>query len=118
MSFSELIADLTGDANAYKNRIEGKMLLVDNPALPHTEKLEKILQRNIKKKSKKFINRKEKKEIQRLDVSTVKYEDYLPLNGLWQQYIHELIGEDNKRSDQTYSRLVRADLHGCIMTGL
>ena len=116
MELQTIIQNITGSGNAFKNRIEDKVLFMDNPALSHSEKIEKKALRSKKKKLEKFISKKEKSKIIHCPKEGNLYSSFLPLNELWNQYIVEVIGQGNNLH-QSFPKLIRADYHGAILTG-
>jgi len=47
-----------------------------------------------------------------------RYELYIPLHQLWTQYMKELLGEVNTTNyGMIYSKFLKADFHGSIITG-
>ncbi|CAG8563896.1 9625_t:CDS:2 [Paraglomus occultum] len=87
----------TKDAlKAYSKRIKNKVILLDNPLK---------------------ITAKEKRALGLYDIPKKcwRYELFVPLHELWTQYINELYGTSN--SFGFAQKLLKADLHGAIMTG-
>lgn len=112
-----LIGQITNSITAFDTRVKGKVLLIDNPSLIQSQKIEKRQALNRKKLAKKSITGKQKKAISALTMLDLSYSDFTPLNKLWLQYMKDVIGSE-KCVKNTFPRLVKADFHGALFSGI
>ncbi|KAJ1800821.1 RNase P/RNase MRP complex subunit [Coemansia sp. RSA 2399] len=135
--FTEGFIDRTVDTNvsdvraqaAFKGRVEGRMVLLTNPYKDKQSKPNRRIGSDCKptkKPNRKTITSKEKRALKIYDIpkEAQKYELFLPLNRMWTQYISSLIGDkplepvmrDRKQSQTILSRLIKADMHGALIS--
>ena len=120
--FSDL--DLSSIQSIYQFKVLGKSFPLDNLPTPSSVK-EK---RSLKSKShslKKTMTSREKKDlgIKKLPPTLHSWSLFLPLHDLWSGYMEEVLmdwiqnGKPNPKSPGILAKLLKADYHGCIMTG-
>ncbi|KAJ3085770.1 RNase P/RNase MRP complex subunit [Quaeritorhiza haematococci] len=103
----------------YQSRVQGKVLLVDNPPRDESAKEARREERRKQRRRKVLMNSKDKRKlgIYEIPVDCRKYELFEPLHKLWTQYMHELLGEHITNPMNVMPKLLKADYHGCILTG-
>ncbi|XP_071959344.1 ribonuclease P protein subunit p29-like [Antedon mediterranea] len=83
-------------------------------------KLNRTNRKRVAKGKQKRLTSKEKKALKLFEISKEhqKYEMYIPLHQLWLEYIKEYMLTHLPKQDmkQFQAKLLKADLHGCIMT--
>ncbi|KAJ1667657.1 RNase P/RNase MRP complex subunit [Coemansia sp. RSA 1813] len=135
--FTEGFIDRTVDTNvsdvraqaAYKGRVEGRMVLLTNPFKDKQSKSDRRVgsdSKLSKRSNRKTITSKEKRAFKIYDIpkEAQRYELFLPLHKLWSQYITSLTGDkpiekvmkDRKQCQNILSRLLKADMHGAIVS--
>ncbi|KAJ2081263.1 RNase P/RNase MRP complex subunit, partial [Coemansia sp. RSA 988] len=125
-SLASSISD-TAMKTAYKDRVEGRMVLLTNPFKERLSKPGRIGDSKVVKKTgRKRITAKEKRELKLYDIpeEARRYELFLPLNKLWSKYMESLLGNtntdlytaDTKHQQQLLGKLIKADLHGAKMS--
>ncbi|KAJ1735969.1 RNase P/RNase MRP complex subunit [Coemansia sp. Benny D160-2] len=114
---------------AYKDRVEGRMVLLTNPFKDKQSKTNRRVGSDgklAKRSNRKTVTSKEKRALKVYDIpkDAQRYELFLPLHRLWSQYISSLIGDrpiasavkDRKQSQNVLSRLIKADMHGAMIS--
>ncbi|KAJ2545257.1 RNase P/RNase MRP complex subunit, partial [Coemansia sp. RSA 1933] len=122
------ISDIRAQA-AFKDRVEGRMVLLTNPYKDKQSKSNRRIGSDgkvAKKPNRKTITSKEKRALRIYDIpkEAQRYELFIPLHQMWSQYIVSLIGDqlfervlqDRKQRQNLLSRLVKADMHGAIVS--
>ncbi|KAF8063538.1 Rof/RNase P-like protein [Lyophyllum atratum] len=119
----------------YASRVQGRQMLLENPARASKakqaldEKRARI-QAAKEKKRKGIIGKREAKEkgVWRFDETQAKFDLFLPLHHLWMGYMSELLGllqpppsgppppQAMQSGSSMHPKLVKADFHGSIMT--
>ncbi|XP_072168791.1 ribonuclease P protein subunit p29-like [Diadema setosum] len=71
-----------------------------------------------RKRGKKMLSTREKKKLRLFEIppEQQKYELYTPLHQLWLDYMRETLMTQNPSMPQLQSRLLKCDLHGCVLT--
>ncbi|KAG5637502.1 hypothetical protein H0H81_004328 [Sphagnurus paluster] len=125
-------ADPTG---MYASRIQGRKMLLDNPARESSAKKE-VDEKRARQKAQKErkrngkIGKREAKEkgLWRFDKTQAKFNLFIPLHHLWMGYMSELLGlvqppasgspsaQAMPASSSMHPKLVKADFHGSIIT--
>ncbi|KAF8229235.1 RNase P subunit p29-like protein [Tricholoma matsutake] len=119
----------------YASRVQGRQILLENPARESRAKKElkakRLRQKAEKEKKRKgIISKREAKErgVWRLDETQAKFDLFVPLHHLWMGYMSELLGLSQQSSSAfpttqmmppsagMHPKLVKADYHGSIMT--
>ncbi|RDB21834.1 Ribonuclease P protein subunit p29 [Hypsizygus marmoreus] len=122
-------------AGMYASRVQGRQMLLENPARESRAKKQldqkRARQNADKEKSKKgIIGKREAKEkgVWRMDAAQAKFDLFLPLHHLWMGYMSELLGLPQRSpsvppsaqaipsSSTMHPKLVKADFHGSIIT--
>ncbi|KAJ2809455.1 RNase P/RNase MRP complex subunit [Coemansia guatemalensis] len=124
-----LASNISGAATrtAYKDRVEGRMVLLTNPFKEKLSKPGRIGESKIERKTgRKRITAKEKRELRLYEIpeEARRYELFLPLNKLWSKYMESLLGNvdadlhvaETKHQQTLLGRLIKADLHGAKMS--
>ncbi|KAJ1732367.1 RNase P/RNase MRP complex subunit [Coemansia biformis] len=111
---------------AYKDRVEGRMLLLTNPFKENPGNQRRIGEpATARITGRKKITAKEKRQLKIYEIpeEARKHELFLPLHRLWSKYIESLLGQnveaqmaDAKQWQQVLGRLIKADLHGAQMS--
>ncbi|KAL1947747.1 hypothetical protein VTO73DRAFT_13471 [Trametes versicolor] len=126
----------TNPAQAYASRVEGRQILLDNPARESKAKMAREEQRakRVSERARKaagVISKKEgqQKGLWRLRKEETKYQLFLPLHSLWLGYMSELLSlsvqpatiPENAAAVMPsaagmHSKLLKADFHGAVLT--
>ncbi|KAI0807116.1 RNase P/MRP p29 subunit [Fomes fomentarius] len=120
-------------AQAYASRVQGRQILLENPARERKAKKERNERREKRaadrtRKAAGIVNKKAK-GVWKLRKAETKYQTFLPLHSLWLGYISELLslspqpsvpGGDPASampsSAAMHAKLIKADFHGSIVT--
>ena len=108
---SDLLTKSQNPETVFKQKVNRKVLMLDGP-----EENTLVTKPAIKKRA---LNRKQKKEMGLHDIAKdqQKYCMFEPLHKLWAEYIEKLLGGSFKPSDESFTRIARADLHGAKIMG-
>ncbi|OJT15879.1 Ribonuclease P protein subunit p29 [Trametes pubescens] len=125
----------TNPAHAYASRVEGRQILLDNPARESKAKKAREEQRakRVSERARKaagVISKKEgqQKGLWRLRKEETKYQLFLPLHSLWLGYMSELLTLSAQpaiipqnsavmpSAAGMHSKLLKADFHGAVLT--
>lgn len=76
------------------------------------------------KRRRNVLTCREKKELKLFDIPKEghKFEDFLPLHRMWQDYMRDIVDfsrlheETTKNSTENHLKLLKADYHGCMIT--
>jgi ribonuclease P protein subunit POP4 len=101
----------------YNTKVKGKVLLLEDGIPDYQARKQKKLDQKIKKK-KKTMNRKERKRLglHLIPEESKKWEFFEPLHELWKGYMKQVAIDSSTASVNIYSKFIKADLHGAILT--
>ncbi|KAF9511196.1 hypothetical protein BS47DRAFT_1347078 [Hydnum rufescens UP504] len=116
-------------SQAYTSRVQGRQILLENPAKESKLKKERTARRARQKLDGK---RKEAGIISRKEQSALAYDAFMPIHHMWCSYMAELMNLQTKPSETgnpgpsrishrmpnaatMHAKLVKADFHGCII---
>ncbi|KAJ2741840.1 RNase P/RNase MRP complex subunit [Coemansia sp. BCRC 34301] len=107
-SINTEISDIRAQST-FKDRVEGRQLLLTNSYKEPPEK-------NGKVNGRKRITAKERRALGIYDIpaDAQKYALFVPLHQLWSQYVGGITG--GWTGDQLLGRVMRADMHGALLT--
>ncbi|KAJ2764233.1 RNase P/RNase MRP complex subunit [Coemansia nantahalensis] len=110
----------------YKDRVEGRMLLLTNPFKDNPSGRRRVGEPAAARVAgRKKITAKERRQLKIYDIpeEARRYELFQPLHRLWSKYVESLLGQDvgalladPKQRQQLLGKLIKADLHGARMS--
>jgi ribonuclease P protein subunit POP4 len=112
----ELISSARNPSLQYDTKVKGKVLLLEDAVPDYQARKQKKLEAKLKKR-KKTINRNERKSLglHEIPEEARKWDFFVPLHELWKGYMKDVI-TDTTNSDAVFSKFIKADLHGAILT--
>ncbi|KAJ1951770.1 RNase P/RNase MRP complex subunit, partial [Linderina pennispora] len=105
--------------HVYNDRVNGRALLLTNPFKESPSDKGRVGDAKLKRRAnRKTITAKEKRALKIYDIPEAarKYELFLPLHEMWNQYMSGLIGNAQGKPATMLNKIVKADMHGAEMT--